>query len=84
MPYEIVFSRKAIKELAKIPTQYEEAIKAHIDELAENPRPFGYIQMKGEDAFRVRVGNYRIIYEIQDDILLVYVIRIAHRKDVYD
>lgn len=51
MPYEIILSRKALKELAKLPTVYEEIIRAHIDALAENPRPFGYKQLKGEDFY---------------------------------
>lgn len=84
MPYEIILSRKALKELAKLPTVYEEIIRVHIDALAENPRPFGYKQLKGEDLFRIRVGDYRVVYDIQDDILMVYVVRIRHRKDAYD
>ncbi|TAE19373.1 MAG: type II toxin-antitoxin system RelE/ParE family toxin [Bacteroidetes bacterium] len=84
MPYQVILSRKAEKELAKLSTQAQIRIAEALIELQENPRPYGYKQLKGEDAFRVRVGDYRIIYEIQDDILLVYVVRIGHRKDAYD
>ncbi|TVR84902.1 MAG: type II toxin-antitoxin system RelE/ParE family toxin, partial [Chitinophagaceae bacterium] len=48
-----------------------------------NPRPQGFIKLKGRDAFRIRVANYRIIYEIQDSILLVDVVDLGHRKDIY-
>jgi mRNA interferase RelE/StbE len=48
-----------------------------------NPRPFGYIKLKGRDAYRIRVGNYRIIYEIEDKILKVTVIDSGNRKDIY-
>lgn len=84
MPYQVILSRKAEKELAKLSTQAQIRIAEALLELGENPRPYGYRELKGEDAFRVRVGDYRIIYEIQDDILLVYIVRIGHRKDVYD
>jgi len=58
-------------------------IKSAIAGLANNPRPHGYKKLKGEDACRIRVGNYRIIYEINDDVMLVTVVSVGHRKDVY-
>ena len=55
-----------------------------MDELAHDPRPPGCLKIIGaDDAYRVRVGDYRIVYQIEDRILVVYVIRIAHRSDVY-
>lgn len=55
-----------------------------IENLAENPRPKGYKKLKGRTGYRIRVGNYRIIYEIFDDILLIDVIDLGHRKDIYE
>ncbi len=52
-------------------------------DLEINPRPFGYIKLKGRDAYRIRVGNYRIIYEIHDAILKVIIIEAGDRKDIY-
>ena len=58
-------------------------IKA-ISSLENNPRPNGHKKLKGRDGYRIRAGNYRIIYEIFDDILLVDIITLGHRKDIYD
>lgn len=52
--------------------------------LADNPRPNGYKKLKGRDGYRIRVADYRIIYDIFDDILLVEVIDLRHRKDIYE
>jgi mRNA interferase RelE/StbE len=52
--------------------------------LTNDPRPFGYIKLKGRNGFRIRVGNYRIIYDIFDLELLIEVIAIGHRKDIYE
>lgn len=84
MPYNVELTRKALKDMAKMPTALEQNIWEHIHALANEPRPHGYKQLKGEDAFRIRVGDYRIIYEIFDDVLLVVVIRVKHRKEAYD
>jgi mRNA interferase RelE/StbE len=58
-------------------------IKASIADLADNPLPSGYKKHKSEDAYRIRVGNYRVIYEIEDDKIIVTVVSIGHRKDIY-
>jgi len=58
-------------------------IKSAIGKLSDNPRPHGYIKLKGEDAYRIRCGNYRIIYEIDDDLLSVTLVSVGHRKNVY-
>jgi mRNA interferase RelE/StbE len=55
-----------------------------IYKLGENPRPAGYIKLKGRDGYRIRVGGYRIIYEIFDGILLIIVVAIGDRKDIYN
>ncbi len=81
--YSIQITASAIKDYRKIPDREAKRINTVIDALAANPRPTGCKKLEGRDAFRVRVGDYRIIYEITDKILTVYVIRIRHRKDVY-
>ena len=82
--YQVRIERKAQKKLAKIPPPYYEKIKNAILNLAENPRPQGYIKLKGRDGYRIRVVDYRIIYEIYDDHLQIDVIQIGHRKDIYE
>ncbi|WP_336622327.1 type II toxin-antitoxin system RelE/ParE family toxin [Chlorogloeopsis sp. ULAP01] len=62
----------------------QERIQRKIDKLANDPRPSGVGKLKnGENRYRVRVGNYRILYNICDDILLITVVRIGHRREVY-
>ncbi|MDR1881610.1 MAG: type II toxin-antitoxin system RelE/ParE family toxin [Prevotella sp.] len=69
--------------MRKIPTVYYNSISRHIFELAENPRPFGCIKLSGFDnLYRIRVGVYRVIYSIEDDILTVKVIKVDHRSGV--
>ena len=80
---KVRLERKAQKKLAKVPEPYYSNIKNAVLDLGKNPRPPGFIKLKGRDAFRIRVANYRIIYEIQDTILLVDVVDMGHRKDIY-
>ena len=75
---------KAFKALENINDPYYSKIKEAIYSLSANPRPAGFIKLKGREGYRIRVANYRIIYEIFDDILLVDVINLGHRKDVYE
>ncbi len=84
MIYTLNFSKQAIKELAKIPAPYYANIKQAIIKLKENPRPNGFKKLKGRDGYRIRVGNYRIIYNIFDKEIIVDIITIGHRKDIYD
>ncbi len=81
--YKIRIERKAQKKLSTISEPYYSNIKDAILDLSNDPRPHGYIKLKGREAFRIRVADYRIIYEVQDHILLVDVIDLGHRKDVY-
>jgi mRNA interferase RelE/StbE len=82
--YELVIDRYAEKQLAKIPPPHFNRIVKSIRELSINPRPYGYKKLTGRDGYRIRSGNYRIIYTVQDNILTVFVIDIGHRKDIYD
>jgi mRNA interferase RelE/StbE len=81
--YKVRLERKAQKNLTKVPEPYYSNIKTALLDLGKNPRPPGFIKLKGRDAFRIRVADYRIIYEIQDAILLVDVVDLGHRKDIY-
>jgi mRNA interferase RelE/StbE len=76
--------KRAIKALENIPDPYYSNIKEAIYSLAENPRPQGYKKLKGRTAYRIRVADYRIIYDISDDILLIDVIDLGHRREIYD
>jgi len=70
--------------LDKIPVTYFSSIKKSVNDLAKNPRPFGCAKLAGyENHYRIRVGIYRVIYSIKDNILTVEVIKIDHRKNVY-
>jgi len=84
MAYTIEFRSKVLKALVKINEPNYSAIKKEIYNLSENPRPQGYRKLKGRKGYRIRVGDYRVIYEILDNVLLVEVIDLGHRKDIYD
>jgi mRNA interferase RelE/StbE len=82
--YKLVIDRYAQKQLGKISPPYFNRIIKAINKLSDNPRPPGYIKLTGRPGYRIRIGDYRVIYNIEDKILTVYVIDIGHRKDVYD
>lgn len=83
--YTVVLTQTAEKELQKLPVRMIEKIIALLKSLEENPRPSGCKKLKGyKNLWRVRIGNYRIIYDIDDIILLVDVREIGHRIDIYD
>lgn len=81
--YNILLKPKAVKDLNKIDKIYFSRIQKKIKLLGENPRTIGAIKLTNEEIYRVRVGNYRIIYEIFDKEKNIIISRIRHRKDVY-
>lgn len=82
--YFVVFTRSAIKELESLPSAEIGKIIKKIEALSINPRPSGVKKIVGRiDLWRIRSGNYRIIYSIKDDKLVIEIIRIRHRKEVY-
>jgi len=82
--YKIEWKRSAIKELRSLPRKAIEKILATVEDLTENPRPISSIKLSGtEYTHRIRLGDYRVIYNIQDQVLVIEVIRVGHRKDVY-
>jgi len=83
MTYKVEVERKAAKALERINDPDYSRIKTAILSLANEPRPYGYIKLKGREAYRITIGTYRIIYEIVDNKLIVNVVTVGHRKDVY-
>lgn len=83
--YKVVIKKSAARELQNIPGKKDrQRLVGRISGLAENPRPTGAEKLSGtRDKYRIRQGNYRVLYEIEDDVLTVYIVRIADRKDVY-
>jgi mRNA interferase RelE/StbE len=82
--YKVELTRSAEKDLRRIDKRYISRIFAVVESLEEEPRPVGCTKLSGSDhTYRIRVGSYRVIYEIEDDRLVVLVIKIGHRKDVY-
>ncbi len=83
MSYIITIRRKAQKSLAKIPEPYQSRIIKSIKDLSSNPHPVQSKKLTGRNAWRIRVGNFRVIYEIFNNELVILVLSIADRKDIY-
>ena len=83
MTYRIELPPAAVRALGKIDHQDRNRIRGARALLAENPRPPGARALQGRPGFRVRVGDYRILYIIDDDVLLVVVVTLGHRRNVY-
>ena len=81
--YRIEIKRSAVKELEAVPAKDRRRMTTKIQALAGNPRPAGCEKLSGHDKYRIRQGNYRILYTIEDDVLVVTVIKIGDRRDVY-
>jgi mRNA interferase RelE/StbE len=82
--YKLLIKPSAAKEIEAIPSKKDrQRIVERILKLADNPRPNGCEKLSGQDKYRVRQGRYRIVYAIEDDDLLVYVVKVGHRKNVY-
>lgn len=83
MPYTILILRGAQKELAELPSEIFIRVRDAIRTLGEESRPSGCVKLSGREAWRIRVGNYRIIYEIDDAQRKLTIMHIGHRRDVY-
>lgn len=83
MAHSIELKRSARKALEALPREEHVRVLRAIVTLAENPRPAGCKKLRGEELWRIRAGDIRIVYEIHDDRLLVYVVRVGHRSEVY-
>jgi len=84
MSYTIQIEKAALKQLAQLPLIIVEAIDARVSALQTNPRPPGCKKLKGRDGWRIRIGDYRVIYKIDDNVLIILVIDIGHRKNIYN
>lgn len=83
MSYQVLVSKKVAKQIEKIPDPDYIRIKNSILDLGLNPRPAGCKKLEGRDGYRIRQGNYRIIYDIQDKIKVVAVLDVGNRKEIY-
>jgi len=81
--YQVELKESVKKFISKMDKHIVKRILEAATSLEDDPRPYGHIKMKGEESYRIRVGRYRIIYEIYDTKVLVFVINVDHRKDVY-
>jgi len=81
--YKLVFKISVSKDLRPIPSKDVARILQRMEELQENPRPFGSEKLSGQERYRIRQGVYRIIYEVEDELLIVTVVKVGHRKYVY-
>ena len=84
MRYRLQIKPRAARQLRKLPESVRARLQEIMDALTQNPRPAGTLKMRGfTNRYRVRVGDYRIVYDIHDDTLIVLIIAVGHRGDVY-
>ena len=84
MIYEIIITKSIQKQLDNLPNNIQERVYDKISQLAEEPRPDGVVKLKGYDnEYRIRIGDYRLVYEIRDEQLIVLLVQCKHRRDVY-
>ncbi len=84
MTYTVVIEKQVQKQLSKITSPDYYKVVAALKDLAFNPRPHGYKKLKGRPGYRIRVGDYRIIYSIKDNILSVFILAIGNRRYIYE
>lgn len=85
MKYEVVIPRTVQKQLDRLPRQTKQRIINRVAALQDDPRPPGCLKLKGySDQYRIRVGTYRVRYQIIDEKLVIVLVRVAHRKEAYD
>ena len=84
MKYEILIRKSAQKSLEALPSNDYQKVKQAIYDLSDEPRPLGCKKLTNRAGYRIRVGNYRVIYEIYDNKLEVIILLIGHRRDIYD
>ena len=81
--YQIVISRPAVKDIARLTPVVAGRVSAAIDALADDPRPAGCVKLAGSDQWRIRIGDWRVIYTIADDVLVVEIVTVGSRGGVY-
>jgi len=83
MAYTVFLTKAAAKDLAAVPKKTLQHIDRTIRALVDDPRPHGSIKLQNTDLYRIRKGEFRIIYKIEDEVLIVTVVRVGNRRDVY-
>ena len=83
MRYQVILPKSVQKELDRLPDDIAKRILTWLAALESNPRPADVKKLKGRDAWRIRVGDYRVIYEIPDRVLQILVITVGHRREIY-
>ena len=81
--YKIEIKKSATKEIEKLPKNVLKRVIEKIQSLGTEPRPHGCKKLTADEKYRVRVGNYRILYRIEDEVLVVIVVKVGHRKEIY-
>lgn len=81
--YRIVIKKSAAKEIERIEKKDRIRIIERIRSLAEDPHPVGSKKLSGQEKYRIRQGNYRILYQVIDDELIIHVVKVGHRRDIY-
>ena len=82
--YSIEIKKSAAKEIRKLPNEALKRVLSKIESLQSNPRPAGCKKLSGDEKYRIRVGVYRILYKIEEKKLIVYVVKVGHRREVYE
>lgn len=83
MAHSIKYKPSVEKEIDSLDGDLKKRIARAIRALADNPRPSGCKKLRGSDLYRIRIGEYRVIYEVRDDVLFVLVLRVGHRSEIY-
>ena len=83
MKYGVTVLRTVVKTVEKLPKEMQDRVLEAIAELADTPRPAGAKKLVAREALRIRVGDYRIVYEVDDELKMVQVVVVSHRKDAY-
>ena len=83
MPYAVLLKRSAERELARLPMDMHDRVVASLTRLGDVQRPLGAVKLRGQDAYRIRVGDYRILYAVDGRARRVEVFAIGHRREVY-
>jgi len=81
--YKVLLKKSAAKELEKVPEKDRKKIIKNIRDLSLDPRPQGVKKLSGQEKYRIRQGNYRILYQIVDEELIIYDVGVGHRKDIF-
>lgn len=83
MSYQAIFDSGALREFDKLPKAMQRRLGKVVDDLEKDPRPIGAQKLTDIDAYKMRVGDYRIVYAIRDDLLIVLVVKVGNRREIY-